>query len=202
MDNPKSTQRPKVEIDKEAPITSDIVRQLIKDTVLKMGPTVPKEQKLELAKVLTKVFEQGMSPREAMKISETELAQLYSYAYQMFTTGKYLEARELFKMLLTLEPGEAGFALSLGACHHHLGHYEHALDAYMLASALTPADPIPLFYAYGCYLNLKDLPAAGVMLSNVVAKAGDTPQYAKLKERAVMLLEGLEKQLALGTQSG
>jgi type III secretion system low calcium response chaperone LcrH/SycD len=192
----KQKHQPNFNLDKEAPITPDLVRQVIKSALIKMGDQATKEQKVELAKMLTLVFEQGKTPREAMKITEVELSHLYSAAFQLFSSGKFVEAREMFKMLITLEPYEPGFSVSLGACHHHLKDYEYALQAYLLASKLAPEDPVPLFYAYDCYKTLKDIPAAAIMLSNVVAKAGDNPVYAKVKERAAILLDELEKEIA------
>lgn len=191
--NPVKTQ---VQVDNDAPITSEVIRHHIKDAVVKLGDKATKEEKLDVAKVLTKIFEQGMTPREAMKITEVETSEFYSAAYQMFSNGKFVEARELFKLLLVLEPTEAGFALSLGACHQHLKDYEYALEAYMLASTLSSADPVPLFYAYECYKILNDPTSASIMLSNVIYKSGDNPAYQKVKGRAELLLKELEKQMA------
>lgn len=176
-------------------ITSESLREMIKSTVKKMGPQFSKEQKKEHAKLLLKIFEQGMSPREAMGIADQEIAQIYSYAYHLFSSGKYPEAKELFKMLLTLEPTHAGFATALGVCHHRLKEYEMALECYMLSAALNGSDPVPLFYAYDCCSNLKDPIPAGIMLCNVISRAGDQPLYAKIKERAQLLLDELQKQI-------
>jgi len=41
---------------------------------------------------------------------------------------------------------------------------------------------------------MNNKPGAGMMLCNVISKAGDDPKYAKIKERAKVLLATLEKE--------
>lgn len=176
-------------------LNSESIREQIKSIVSKMGPNVSKEEKKEHAKLLLKIFEKGMSPREAMQISDLDISQIYSFAYSKFNSGKYSDACELFKMLVLLEPMKSDFATSLGVCHHRLKNYKEALSAYMLGAALNPTDPVPIFYAYDCFLNLEEKASACIMLCNVISRAGDIPKYAKIKERAKLLLETLEKEL-------
>lgn len=171
------------------------MREYIKSAVNKLGPKFSKEEKKEHGRLLVKIFEQGMSPKEAMNISDEEIAQLYSFAFHKFSTKKYEEARELFKMLLSLEPFNKYFSTALGVCHHKLKDFEYALHCYMLGFLLDPNNPVNLFYAYDCYLNLKDEVPAAIMLSNVIARAGDQPAYAQIKKHAEMLLEPLQQKI-------
>lgn len=180
----------------EPELNAKFVRSAIKSTVAKMGPEFTKEQRKEHAKILVKIFEKGLTPQEAMNVSDTEIAEMYNFARNLFDSGKYVEARELFKMLCTLSPYEAGFAIALGACHHKLNDYKNALTAYMLGAGLEKDNPVPLFYCYDCFLKSNDQVSAGIMLCNVIARSGDQPQYAEIKERASLLLEPLEKEIA------
>lgn len=175
------------------PITAEGMRTLIKAAVSKTGTQQTKEEKIEQAKLLVKIFEGGMIPKEAMKISDKELASLYSFAFELAKSGKYAEARELFKYLCMLDPTESDFALSLGVCHHHLKDYKFAATAYMLASALNFDDPVPYFYAYDCCMQLKNPVSAAIMLQNVIDKAGDDAKYAQMKQRAKVLLDELQQ---------
>lgn len=183
------------------PISQEELREHIKVAVGKLGPQVPKEEKKEIAKLCVKIFEQGMKPKDAMGISDEEISQIYSFAYHQFTSGNYDDARELFKLLLTIDPQNSSYATCLGVCHHHLKDYEFALHAYMLAAALASQDPLPLFYAYDCFNNLKNEPAALMMLSNVIARAGDNKLYETIKQNAQTLLERLEQKV-INAQSG
>lgn len=176
-------------------ISKEEVRSYIKSAVNKLGPEFSKEEKKEHAQLLVKIFEQGLSPKEAMKISDEEMSQIYSFAFHKFSAGNYEDARELFKMLLSLEPFNSEFATALGVCHHRLKNYELALQCYMLNSVLAPQDPVGLFYAYDCFMNLNNEIAAAIMLSNVIARAGDQPMYTKIKTDAQSLLERLEKKI-------
>lgn len=175
-------------------LTPDKLHSYIKAAVNKLGPDFSKEEKIEHGKLLVKIFEKGMSPKEAMKISDEEIAQIYSFAYNQFSLGKFEDARELFKMLMTLDLN-ADFATALGVCHHRLKDYEYATNCYMLASFLDPKNPVPLFYAYDCYINLNDEFSAGVMLCNVITKAGEEAIYENIKNDAQMRLDQLQKKI-------
>ena len=177
-----------------AVISPDELRDIIKSSVKKMGPQLSKNEKIEHAKLLVKIFEKRMSPKEAMEVSDQEIAQIYSFANQLFATNKFAEAKEMFKMLVLLEPDRAEFSTALGACFHHLHEYTDAITFYMTSSYLNNTDPVPLFYAYDCFRNLHNDSAAAVMLACVLARAGDQPQYAKIKEQAQPLLEELKKK--------
>jgi len=176
-------------------LPTEDLRNLIKSVVLKMGSQFTKEEKKEHARMLIKIFEKGMTPKEVMEITDEEISQIYSYAYHLFSGGKYLEARELFKMLVLLEPRQGQFATALGVCFHRLKEYDNALSIYMLSAILLPSDPVPLFYAYDCFMKLNEPVSAGIMLCNVISRAGDQKSYAKIKEDAQKLLEELEKQI-------
>jgi type III secretion system low calcium response chaperone LcrH/SycD len=171
------------------------IRAYIKSAVNSLGPTVSKEEKKEHAKLLVKIFEQGMAPKDAMKISNDEIACLYSYAYQVFAKEQFKEAREYFKTLLKLDPFNSDFALALGITHHRLKDYEYALHCYMLSALLAQENPLPLFYAYDCFMNLKQDAAAAVMLSNAIVRSGDQPKYAKVKLDAQALFDQLHNKL-------
>lgn len=176
-------------------LSSEELRQMIKATVMKMGPEVSKEEKQAQAKILVKVFEQGMAPKDALNFSKEDIVQIYSYAYSLFTGGKYKESSELFKMLLMLDPKQVDFATALGVCYHRLKNYKFAIKAYMLSSLLDPENPVPIFYAYDCCKNINDLVSAGMMLCKVIKVAEKREKYAKLKEKAEALLESLEKEI-------
>lgn len=176
-------------------LSREELHKYIKSAVNKLGSEFSKEQKIEHGKLLVKIFEKGMTPKEAMNISDEELAQIYSFAYHKFSIGKFEEARELFKMMLNLEPLNNDFAIALGVCHHRLKDFEYAIPCYMLASTLQPKDPVPLFYAYDCFMKLNNEFAAGMMLCNVVKKAEEDSKYEHIKNDAQIRLDQLQKKI-------
>lgn len=173
------------------------IRGYIKSAVNKLGPNVSKEEKKEHAKLLVKIFEEGMTPKDAMKITDDEMAQMYSYAYHLCSTQKYEEALDMFKMLFTLDPSNPDFSTAVGVCHHRLQHYDYAIQCYLVSSILAPQNPISLFYAYDCYMKLNEVAPAGIMLCNVIARAGDQPLYAKVKKDAQAFLDQMQQKIIL-----
>lgn len=185
-----------------AEVNSEELHGYIKSTINKVASHLTKDEKKEHAKLLVKIFEKGMSPKQAMNISDEEMAQIYSFAYHHFGGGKYKEAREMFKIMLMLDPANSDFATSLGICHHRLKEYELALPCYMLGAFLEPTNPVCLFYAYDCYVCLKDDPCAAIMLGNVIARAGDQAPYANIKKDAQTRLDPLLKKIEDEKQAG
>lgn len=199
MAETSNTNENKQTIPPEVGSISDLVgqeklREMIKSAVTKMGPEVSKEEKKEYAKLYIKIFEKGMSPKEAMKFSEPEMSMIYSYAYYLFNGGKYAEACELFKMLFILDPTEPGLATALGVCHHRMKAYELALICYMMAAQIDIFDPVPLFYAYDCYMNTNDPESAIFCLYNVMGRAQHDDRYSKLYDKASAIIEAKNKQ--------
>jgi hypothetical protein len=45
-------------------------------------------------------------------------------------------------------------------------------------------------------MNQNEIAGAGVMLSNVLARCGDDPKYAKLRDRATALLDAVQQKIA------
>lgn len=176
----------------------DEIKKSIKETMAKMGDKLTIEEKKGLAKGILRIFEEGMPPMDALAIPKEQIAHLYGYAYNIFSKGDYVGAREIFKVLLMLDPMTIGFAVSLGVCHQRLKDYELALMYYMYSAMMNPEDPVPLFYAYDCFLKTDDEVSAGIMLANVIQRCGDHKKYAVIKEKAQHLFEELEAKILGG----
>lgn len=174
---------------------SDEVREKIMKVVNAHGGAMTKEQKKDYAKFLYKIFNEGMSPKEAMGIPEAQIAIIARNAYNFFVSGHYREASDLFEILQTLEPTKAFFAISLGVCYHRMKNFEKALTNYIKATVFDVKDPVPFFYAYDCCLNLKNEILALMMIRNAIARAGDEPKYAMLKQKAALIEQELDKKV-------
>lgn len=198
----KASKNNEISIDSNTSITPEFVKDLIKSIVLKSGPNVAKETKKSIYKTLVDIYVNGKSPKEAMNIKEEELRELYHYGHYLFNSGKYEEAREVFKWLYSIEVGNGDFATSIGVCHHRLKDYDNAITCYMCGAMLKPKDPVPFFYCYDCYLNLGMPDAAAIMLANVIERAGNQPEYAKIKQKAELLFEPLKKQVLEAKKQG
>jgi len=141
-----------------------------------------------------KLFKQGLIPKDAMGISNTVLEGIYAQAYRLYNTGKYVEATHLFRMLILINPTEPKYVLGLAACFHMLKEYKNAIQTYTMCSILDPQSPIPHYHSSDCFIQMRDYLSAMLCLEMAINKAGEQPEYAKMKERAMLSLESLKKQ--------
>lgn len=143
-----------------------------------------------------KMLKEGVSPKEAMGVSQSYLENIYAQAYRLYNTGKYPEAIHLFRILIMFNAMEPKYMLGLAASFHMLKEYVNAIQTYTMCSALDPQNPIPYYHSSDCFVQMKEYVSAMLCLELVVERAGDKPEYAKMKERAQLSLESLKKQVA------
>ncbi len=70
--------------------------------------------------------------------SQTDLHRLYREAIILNNTGKYIDAMEVKKQLIEMEPENARYHYSLGVTLHEMKRYEEALEAEKKALELAP----------------------------------------------------------------
>ena len=139
---------------------------------------------------------QGLTPKDAMGVSNSYLENVYAQAYRLYNTGKYSEAAHMFRLLIMLNAMEPKYILGLAACFHMLKEYYDAIQSYTMCSALDPENPIPHYHSSDCFIQMKDYLSAMICLELAIARAGDKPEYAKMKERAQLSLESLKQQVS------
>lgn len=142
-----------------------------------------------------KMMVQGLTPQDAMGVSNSYLENLYAQAYRLYNTGKYGEATHLFRILIMFNAMEPKYMLGLAACYHMIKEYYNAIQTYTLAAALDPGSPIPHYHSSDCFIQMKDYLSAMICLELAIDRAGEKPEYAKMKERAQLSLESLKKQI-------
>ncbi len=104
-------------------------------------------------------------------------------------------------MLNAMEPK---YTLGLAACFHMLKEYYNAIQTYTMSAALDPENPVPHYHSSDCFIQMKDYLSAMICLELAISKAGNKPEYAKMKERAQLSLESLKNQIGSvppGTQT-
>ena len=156
------------------------------------------EEKLDkaLGDLGNKMLKQGMLPKDALGVSESYLENVYAQAYRLYNTGKYGEAIHLFRILIMLNAMEPKYMLGLAACFHMLKEYTNAIQTYTMCTALDSQSPIPHYHTSDCYIQMKDYLSAMICLELAIDRAGDKPEYSKMKERAQLSLESLKNQLS------
>ena len=162
---------------------------------LNLGENQQEKLDKALGELGSKMLKQGMSPKDAMGVNDTYLENVYAQAYRLYNTGKYAEATHLFRILIMLNAMEPKYMLGLAACFHMLKEYNNAIQTYTMYTALDPQSPIPHYHTSDCFIQMKDYLSAMICLELAIERAGDKPEYAKMKERAQLSLESLKKQV-------
>lgn len=155
------------------------------------------KEKIEkgVKEITDKMIAEGKTPAEAMEVDPEFMESLYSQAYQLYQTGKYLDAGQQFRTLLLLDALEPKYAMGLAACFHLLKDYSHAIESYTYCGVIEPENPFPYYYSSDCFLELQDKVSAIVCLEMVIKIAGDKPEHAQIKERAKMSIAHLNSEL-------
>lgn len=141
------------------------------------------------------MVKKGSVPKDLLGINDSMVEGIYGQAYRLYNTGKYRDAIQLFRLLIMLNATEPKYTMGLAASFHMLKEYLNAAETYTMCGMLDPENPIPHFHASDCYIQLNNAMGAIVALEMAVKRAGDKPHYATLKDRALMTIASLKKQL-------
>lgn len=147
------------------------------------------------AEILDNVLVGGVLPKEALGLTDEKIEGIYGQAYRLYNTGKYVEAIQLFRILSIIDPTESKYALGLAACFHMMKEYENAIRIYTLAGIIDGNNPVPSFHASDCFIQMRDSPSAILALEMAVQRAGNRPEFQMLKERALLSIESLKKEI-------
>lgn len=146
--------------------------------------------------IMNTIFTTGKVPHDAMGFSSKRMEEIYAHAYRLYNTGIYVEASRLFRLLMILNPQDVRYYLGLAACLHMRKEYSDAAQAYIVCSILDMNNPIYMFHASDCFVQIRDRLSALLVLEQAVQKAGNQPEYQVLKERALLMIENLQKEFA------
>lgn len=142
-------------------------------------------------------------PKAAFGISNEQIEAIYAQAYRLYNTGKYQEAIDLFRVLIVMDASDSKYALGLAACFHMLKEYDSAVKLYMMTGIIDGDSPIPHFHASDCYIQMGDRASAVLSLDMAVKRAGEKPEYQVLKDRALLTIDSLKKELSqIGEKQG
>lgn len=152
----------------------------------------------QLESTLSLMFDgmkKGIMPKQVLNLGEDKIESLYTQAYTMYNQGKYKEASYLFFILMSIDPTVAKHVMGCAACFHRQQMYQKAAELYILCSSLDPENPLPDFHAADCHIKLQLPPLAAMHLKNVIERARDNPDHAVVKERAIIMLDAIEKEI-------
>lgn len=167
------------------------MQEHVQEAVEKVAPKTSPENKKKCEQVLSRMLTEDVNIPEALGINRETLDVLYAHAHQLYMSGQYKDAAAAFALIATMDTRNAIYQFALGACHQMLKDYENAFIAYKASYYLDVTNPMPLYHLSDCCMKLGRIEDAIVYLGLAVVRAGDNPHYAKIKERALMMQQGL-----------
>lgn len=170
-------------------------KENVKKAIQKTGENLQKTTTEGFNQVTNKALKNSGLIKDIIGLSDESAESIYSQAYLLYNTGKYKDAAELFRLLIMLNATEPKYTMGLAACFHMMKEYEGAASAYSLVSIVDAENPIPYFHASDCYIQMGDRGSAIVALEMAVKRAGEKPEFTMLKERALITLQALKKEV-------
>lgn len=170
-------------------------KQEIKQATSGTGKFVEEKLGADFEKIGAGGAKKGSSIKDILGVSDDSAEAIYGQAYLLYTTGKYRDAAEIFKLLIMMNSIESKYVMGLAACYHMLKEYQSAASTYMLVSAVDGQNPLPYFHASDCYIQMGDKVSAALMLEMTLKKVGDNKKFETLKQRATITLAGLKQEL-------
>lgn len=167
----------------------------VKSAVKELSSEWRDELMADTINTIKTMVDKNLPLKEVLKYSPSQIDAAYSQAYRLYNTGKYEDAVQLFRVLLLLDPTDGKHYLGLAACMHMLKEYECAVQLYMIAGMMNPKNPIPHFHASDCYIELGDRVSAILCLEMAVMYSEEKPEYQVLKDRALLTIATLKKEL-------
>lgn len=178
--------------DRMAQTASDLIKAELDKQSSKLTP----EQRKSYEEVLLKIFRDGMTPKDAMGVSDQTMEAFYGYAYRLYESGNYADAQRIFQYLINLNAGESKYALGLGACFHMQGKYQTAIEAYMLCAFFDPESPIPYYHIADCYIKMENPYGALIALNDAIRMAF-YPRFSLIRSRAILMRKKIRDDLGL-----
>ena len=149
--------------------------------------TIPKEAKERLSnpKILHDLLSKGKTFQEIIGYSFATMEKFYSRAHHLYQDQRYEDAADAFMFLTTLNPNVHNYWLGLGMSEHMNEEYDAALIAYGMAIMTDVENPLPHYHSASCYNALQDKENALAAVELAIAYAGDKPEHAPIKQRAL-----------------
>lgn len=172
-------------------------QEQIKKASEQIGEMLGNKKSESVDKISDEMMNKKLIPKEAIGMSDAMIEGIYGQAYRLYSTGKYKDAAELFRLLVMLNSTEPKYTMGLAACFHLLKDYKSAVNTYSLCGIIDPKSPIPHYHASDCYIQMKDPMSAIIALEMAISRSNEKPEFQSIKDRAALTIESLKKELKL-----
>lgn len=129
---------------------------------------------------------------DVLGFSQELLEQFYQVGLRSFKGAHFEDAERVFTLISLLNPLEHNAWLSLGITKENCSKWEEAVHAFKVAERLQGSDPVSLVHQGQCYHAMRDKPQALSLYEQAIKEAGNQPEYAEIKQRAIELKIQLE----------
>ena len=148
-----------------------------------------------LPDIARRLLDREEIPKEALGYTDEMVDSMYAQAYRLYDTGRYKDALKMFRLLVVIDAKEFKYTMGVAACHHMMKEFRSAIQIYTICSLIDGQSPIPYFHMADCSLNMKDKLSAHIVLGMAVKRAGDKPEFKMLKDKALLMIASIEKEL-------
>jgi type III secretion system low calcium response chaperone LcrH/SycD len=170
--------------------TEELISQAVKTSRKLIHP----EKAKQYEEMLSKILSNNQSPLEVCGFTPEILEAFYGCAQCLYTSGKYKDAGIIFNLLTYLNVNEYKYVMGCAASAHMQKNYLDALTHYNSCFFLDPSNPLPNYHASDCYRKLNSPTLAIQCLNAAILQAGDNTAYTKLKERAQLTKDAIQKE--------
>lgn len=153
-----------------------------------MSSTAIAQQPASTDEKIQRFLTRGGSLRLLTGIEQQDLAQMSTYASQLFDVEDYAAARNLYQLLSTLDHWNVEYLLGQGLSHQRLGGHEEAIACFARAGVIRIDDPRAAFFAGLSYRLLGNEEYALKALNAAVRWCGEQPEYQEMKASAQKML--------------
>lgn len=167
-----------------------------------IGASIKEQASAKMEGMVGELLKKGASVKDLFGLGDAMVEGIYGQAYRLYNTGKYRDACQLFRLLIMLDAMEPKYRMGMAACFHMLKEFKNAVDTYAFCGVLDPANPIPHFHASDCYIQMGSALSALVSLEMAVKRAEGKPQFATLRDRALMTIESLRREIEVNKGGG
>lgn len=164
------------------------------DRVVDSNTSLTPQQRESQKKAFIAVFQENKTFQEALGLNDELIESVYNHAYHLYTSGKYVEAKAFFEILVRFNPEKSKFWIGRGMCFEKLDRWSEALLPFTFAYIKDHNNPTPFYHIAQCLTHLNQIDQAIEYLHNALRVAGDQKEYAVFKERIQMLLNSLEEK--------
>ena len=143
--------------------------------------------------IVEAVMTEGYVYRDFTNLTEEDTETLYAHAFELVNQARFEEAERTFASLCFLDHYQVRFWLGLGVCRAQRGNHSQAVKAFAMAASVDVDNPIPPLRAAESLIKLKDFESAELALQGAQHWAGNSPDYAQVREQVAVLREALSR---------